>query len=97
MLTMEEKEKFLNTVREVNSDDRILQEWMIEENAKMAYEDDMYAARKEGIEQGIEQGADEKTIEVIQNMLGENIDYETISKVTGKTIEDIKEIENNNK
>lgn len=66
---------------------------MIEENAKMAYEDDMYAARKEGIEQGIEQGADEKTIEVILNMIKKEYDYSEISAVTGKTVEEIKEIE----
>lgn len=36
---------------------------------------------------------EEKT-ELIRNMLDEGIDYDTISKVTGKTIEEIKEIEN---
>ena len=105
MLSMEEKERFLKTVREVNSDDRILQDWMIEENARMAYEGEMSTARrdgriegmiegiKEGKKKGIEQGIDKKTNEVIINMLKKDIDYDTISEVTGKTIEEIKEIE----
>ena len=113
MLSMEEKERFLKTVREVNSDDRILQDWMIEENARMAYEGEMSTARrdgriegmiegikegkKKGIAQGIKQGINENKTEVIINMLKKDIDYYTISDVTGKTIEEIKEIENSKK
>ena len=105
ILSMEEKERFLKTVREVNSDDRILQDWMIEENARMAYEGEMSTARRdgriegmiEGIKEGKKKGIDKKTNEVIINMLKKDIDYYTISDVTGKTIEEIKEIENSKK
>ena len=105
MLSMEEKERFLKTVREVNSDDRILQDWMIEENARMAYEGEMSTARRdgriegmiEGIKEGKKKGIDKKTNEVIINMLKEGSDYSFISKVTGKTVEEIKKIQEANK
>ena len=48
---------------------------------------------KDGIEQCIEQGSEDKTKEVVINMLREKSDYEFISKITGKTIDEIKEIE----
>lgn len=38
---------------------------------------------------------EEKSLEVIINMLKKKLDYNTISEVTGKTIEEIKEIEKN--
>ena len=44
---------------------------------------------------GREEGKEENTISIIKSMLSEKIDYNTISKVTGKTIKEIKEIENN--
>ena len=51
----------------------------------------------EGIKEGKKKGIDKKTNEVIINMLKKDIDYYTISDVTGKTIEEIKEIENSKK
>ena len=59
MLSMEEKERFLKTVREVNCDDRILQDWMIEENARMAYEGEMSTARRDGRIEGMIEGIKE--------------------------------------
>ena len=44
---------------------------------------------------GIEQGIDESKNEIILNMLSEGSDYNFISKVTGKTIQEIKKIEKN--
>ena len=46
------------------------------------------------IDQGIEQGIEDKSKEVVINMLNKNMDYETISEISGKTIEEIKEIGN---
>ena len=48
---------------------------------------------EQGIKEGIEQGIEDNKKEVIINMLKEKSDYEFISKITGKTIEEIKEIE----
>lgn len=98
MLSMEEKESLLKTIEDVNNDETIMQEWMLEENERLKYEAQVNYALQEGIEQGtrqgIEHGAEEKNKEVIINMLKEDADYNFISKVTGKTIDEIIEIEN---
>ena len=94
MLSMEEKDKFLNTVRELNEDEKVVKDWMWEENDKLRYYNDLKASEEQGIEKGIEQGIEDKSKEVVINMLNEGSDYNFISKISGKTIEEIKEIEN---
>ena len=47
----------------------------------------------EGKAEGLAEGRKTKTIEMIKNMLKEKTDYEYISKISSKTIEEIKEIE----
>ena len=106
MLSMEEKDKFLNTVRELNEDEKVVKDWMWEENDKLRYYNDLKASEEQGIEKGIEQGIEQgiekgieqgiedKSKEVVINMLNEGSDYNFISKISGKTIEEIKEIEN---
>ena len=49
---------------------------------------------QKGIEQGIEQGAQNKSIEVVKLMLEKNIDINTISEVTGLTIDEIDKLNN---
>ena len=107
LLSMEEKEKFLKTIKEVNDDKLVLEEWIMEENARLKREDEMSTAYddglnkgieegiEKGIEQGIEQGIEENKIEIIKNMLNKNYNYETISEITGKSIEDIEKISDN--
>ena len=114
LLTMEEKEHFLNTVREANDDRKILREWqlqdaklkIIEENnaeKRRIHKEGIKQGKKEGKIEGIKlgkeegkiEGAEEKSLEVIINMLKKKLDYTIISEVTGKTIEEIKEIEKN--
>ena len=45
-------------------------------------------------EEGIEQSSNNKEFELIKNMLKEKIEYSIIIKVTGKTIEEVKQIYN---
>ena len=96
---MEEKESLLKTIEDVNDDETVMQEWILEENARLKYEGQMSYAReeglKEGIEKGIEQGNMSKELELIKNMLKKGLDYQTISEVTGKTIPEIEEIARN--
>lgn len=94
MLSMEEKDKFLNTIRELNEDEKVVKDWMWEENDKLRYYNDLKASEEQGIEKGIEQGIEDKSKEVVINMLNEGSDYNFISKISGKTIKEIKEIEN---
>ena len=49
--------------------------------------------RAEGIHEGLREGIESTTKEMIKNMLKENTDYEYISKISGKTTEEIKSIE----
>ena len=93
LLTMEEKERLIKTIEEVNNDKEIITEWMREENAKLKHAGEMRYAREEGIENGIEQGSEDTKLELIKNMLLNKLNYEVISNVSGKTIEEIKEIE----
>lgn len=97
MLTPEEKEGFLNTMKEVSNDKSILDDWFLDELAKDKLKSQIDYAKEEGIEQGIEQGTlqgeENKEIEIIKKMLNKNYDYNSISDITGKTIEEIKSIE----
>ena len=97
---MEEKESLLKTIEEVNDDKTIMQEWILEENARLKYEGQMNYAKEEGlkegiekgIEKGIEQGIKEEKIEIVKKMINEGTDYVFIAKITGKTIKEIEEI-----
>ena len=89
ILSMEEKKKFLNTIKEVNDDERVLEDWMWEEHYRLKEIDERNTALQEGREEGIE---DNKK-EVIINMLKKEMDYNVISEITGKSIDEIKKIE----
>ena len=85
---MEEKESLLKTIHDVNDDETVMQEWILEENARLKYEGQMSYAREEGIQ--------EEKLETIKNMLKKGLDYQTISEVTGKTTLEIEEIARTN-
>ena len=89
MLSMEEKKSFINKIRELNDDEKVVKDWVWEENARIRYNNDIAAAEEQGLEQGIESNKRE----IIVSMLKEQASYEFIEKVTGKTLEEIKEIE----
>ena len=98
---MEEKEKLVKRINEVKNNKQIIQEWMVAENNRMREENVLRTARedglkeglKQGIEKGIKQGIQEEKIQSIRKMLQRGDTYEDISEITGKTIEEIKEIE----
>lgn len=85
MLNMKEKERFLNDIKEKSQDKDTLEAIKFEDNLDYRFKLAEEGAYIKGIEQN--------TIDIIKNMLKNNIDYETISKVTNKSIEEIKEIE----
>ena len=99
ILSMEEKDRLVETIKDVNNDKKILKKWVAMEKAKMVYDNDIEYAKecgiKEGIKLGRDEGAETKEFEFITNMLCRGYDYVAISDVTGKTIEEIKEIEKN--
>ena len=82
---MEDIDKLTKRIENVNNDDKVIKDWMIEDNSRWYVEelqDDSYL-----------EGVESNKIEMIQNMLSKNTDYNYISEVSGKTIEEIKEIE----
>ena len=50
---------------------------------------------QEGIEKGLQEGIEYNMVSMIKNMLKKKADYNFISEVSGKSIEEIKEIERN--
>ena len=94
LLTMEEKEKLLKRIHELMKDRKIIQEWMVIENNRLREEDILNTAKGEARREGWEEGIEEKELELIKNMLIKKYTYKDISEITGKTIEEIKEIEN---
>ena len=52
------------------------------------------SGKQEGLKKGIEQGIEQKSNEIAKNMLIEKIPLETISKITGLSIEKIQELKN---
>lgn len=83
-------DKALNDYRKrvmrLNEDLDFIRPLTPEEDQRMYEKTIEYSAEKRGIKKGIK----ESKIEIAKNMLKENIDIETISKVTGLTIEKIK-------
>ena len=87
ILNEEKLNRLMRCVIEMTNEELIynIHEWEKEKMEKMVEEDTIFYAKKEGRE--------EEKETMIKNMLEENTDYEYISKITGKTIEEIKEIE----
>ena len=100
-----DKDEFTNKVKDAMKDKdtneaiKLEKTWeerwaWIEANANSYYEDKGHKeGLAEGLEQGLEQGREDKAIEIIENLLIQKINYEIISNVTGKTIDEIKKIE----
>ncbi|MBQ4262829.1 MAG: hypothetical protein IJB83_01105, partial [Bacilli bacterium] len=83
---MEEYAKELLKVNDLNIYNDILTK---EEDDILIRESEKLFARDEGKEEGIE----ERNIEIARNMLNMKLDLEVISKATGLSIEEIKELE----
>ena len=47
---------------------------------------------EQGIQQGIEQGVEKRNIEIARNMINDKVDFDSISKYTGLSINEIKNI-----
>ena len=69
------------------NEDKLVVDWISREEEQKQYEEVMY---EKGITQGIEQNKQENA----KKMLDLKIDLETISKITGLTIEQIKSLKN---
>lgn len=97
LLSMKEKEKFLNDIKDKAKDKDVLESIKFEDSLdyrfEMVEEDAFERGTINGIEQGIEQGTEKTKIEIIKSILKKNMSYQDISDITGKSISDIKKIE----
>ena len=90
-LVMDKKssDKFVKDCKEASQDKLILSEWEADKMANLVRETSLELAEKDGFKDGFDSGI----LETIKSMLREKIDYNVISKVTNKSIDEIKEIE----
>ena len=58
----------------------------------LALNEERIKGREEGIKEGIEQGEKNKSISMAKNMKKDKVDFNTISKYTGLSIEEIKNL-----
>ena len=69
-----------------------LRDWETEKMNDLMRAEAKRIDHEEGFNAGVEQGIEQNTIEMIQQMLKNNASLDFISKVAGKTIEEIKKI-----
>ena len=87
---LDEKEvnRLMEAMIEMSNDEFILHEWQKDKMDDLVKQNEMEGAKKEGIEQGI----NEKAREIAKNLLNMNMSIEDISKATGLTETDIQKI-----
>ena len=96
-----EAEKLVSRAKELSNVNKYIRLFDEEENYKeLAYNTDIDNARKEaiseGIKQGIERGSKEKALEMARKCLDKEMSIETISELTGLSIEEIESLTKEN-
>ena len=98
ILSKEKVKKLMEAAISMSKDGFILHEWQKDKFDALVKYNEIEDAKKEGIEkgkaEGKAEGIKEKTIEIAKNMLKENIDLDTIFRVTGLTKKDIQALRN---
>ena len=104
IMTCEERNRIMGILDKLTKDDLFLSkedamqwdEWerntIYNDGVKEGIEQGIEKGIEQGIEKGIEQGIVKNTTEMIISMLKNNIDIETISKITNKSIKEIEMI-----
>ena len=75
----------MESVIDMSKDEFVLHAWEKEKMDKMVQDN----IKRDAFEEGIEQNK----ADVIKSMLSKKMSYKDISEITGKTIEEVKEIE----
>lgn len=97
ILSGERLKYLMESVMDMSKDEFVLHAWEKEKMDKMVQDNIKRDAFEEGNIEGIKQGIEQNKVDIIKSMLENNITYELISKVTGKSTEEIKEIEKSTK
>ena len=79
-------------INDQNSRETIARKQGLEEGLKQGKEEGLKQGKEEGLKQGKEEGKKEKAKEMARNMLKERLDINLIAKISGLTIEEIKEL-----
>ena len=85
LLSMNEKEKFLSDIKEKSKDKDVLEAIKLEDSIDYRFK----AVEEDAYERGIEQ----TKIDIIKECLKKKMSYQDISDISGKSIEEIKTIE----
>ena len=85
LLSMDEKEKFLSDIKEKSKDKDVLEAIKFEDSIDYRFK----AVEEDAYERGIEQGK----LDIIKALFKRKMSYVDISNITGKSIEEIKDLE----
>ena len=92
ILDVSQVNEIMEEVINLNNNVVLLHEWENERLSAYEMQSAKYYAQKEGFEEGVDIGAEQRENSIIINMLDKNIDINIISEVTGRPIRDIEEI-----
>jgi len=92
IMTDKERDRIMDKINKLTRDDLFYSELEAIEEAKRIENSKLSYAESKGLEQGIEQGIEQEKVATIKNMIKKDISLKDISDITGKTIEEIKEI-----
>ena len=81
---LEEAKNFINKAKELSSDDEMVYMFDQENMQEMI--------RNTELEEATEKGSQEKALENAKNALALGLDFETISKITGLSMEEIEKL-----
>jgi len=87
LLSMEEK-KFMEEIKKENEPLDLAKIWDYERDSEMYWNQ----IHSDGYDEGMDDGIEQRNISIINSMINLNYPLEEISKITGKTIDEIKEI-----
>ena len=85
-------EKLEEEVRILNNDPELMEELLVEGEEERVRNTERILGRREGIEEGKIEGANERNIIIAKNMLNKNMDISTISEITGLTESEIENL-----
>ena len=86
---MEEKSKLIDSVKKISKDKDIKEAVKLEDSIEYRFK----LVEEDALERGINQGKEETLTDTIKSMLKEKLSYDLISKITGKSLNEIKKIE----
>ena len=96
ILSNKEKNEIIGEAIRMSKDFINIHEWEKEKCDQLVKLESKRIDYEEGLEHGVEEGIEQNTVTIILAMLENNFDLESISKVTKKSIEEIKQIQEKN-